>query len=83
MRGLIVGLHDWIALNQRIEILAGEIDQMDEKEANCRRLMSVRRGSADLDRRGQALLRNAAGPYIRANTGHEIILFDNLIGTSE
>jgi transposase len=42
MRGLIVGLHeDWISLDERIETLAGEIDQIGEKEANCRRLMSV------------------------------------------
>jgi transposase len=42
MRGLIVGLYeDWISLDERIEALAGEIDQIGEKEANCRRLMSV------------------------------------------
>src|SRR5262245_15561548 len=42
MRGLIDGLHeDWISLDERIETLAGEIDQICEKEANCRRLMSV------------------------------------------
>jgi len=42
MRSLIVGLYeDWIALNERIETLAGEIDQIGEKEANCRRLISV------------------------------------------
>jgi transposase len=42
MRGLIVGLYkDWIALDERIEALADEIDQIGEKEANCRRLMSV------------------------------------------
>ena len=42
MRGLIVGLYeDWICLDQRIEALTGEIDQIGEKEANCRRLMSV------------------------------------------
>lgn len=42
MRGLIAGLYeDWISLDQRIEALAGEIDQIGEKEANCRRLMSV------------------------------------------
>jgi transposase len=36
MRGLIVGLYeDWIALNERIETLAGEIDKIGEKEANC------------------------------------------------
>lgn len=42
MRGLIVGLYeDWIALNERIESLAGDIDQIGEKEADCRRLRSV------------------------------------------
>jgi transposase len=42
MRGLICGLYeDWTSLDQRIEALAGEIDQIGEKEANCRRLMSV------------------------------------------
>jgi transposase len=42
MRGLIVGLYeDWICLDQRIEALTGEIDQIGENEANCRRLMSV------------------------------------------
>jgi transposase len=42
MRSLIVGLYeDWIALNERIETLAGEVDQIGEKEANCRRLISV------------------------------------------
>ena len=43
MRGLIAGLYeDWISLDHRIEALAREIDQIGEKEANCRRLMSVR-----------------------------------------
>jgi transposase len=42
MRSLIVGLYeDWIALNERIETLAGEVDQIGEKEANCCRLISV------------------------------------------
>lgn len=42
MRGLIAGLYeDWISLDERIEALGGEIDQIGEKEANCRRLMSV------------------------------------------
>ena len=42
MRGLIVGLHeDWIGLDERIETLASEIEQIGEKEANCRRLTSV------------------------------------------
>ena len=42
MRGLIAGLYeDWISLDERIEAIAGEIDQIGEKEANCRRLMSV------------------------------------------
>ncbi len=42
MRDLIVGLYeDWMHLDERIETLAGEIDQIGEKEANCQRLMSV------------------------------------------
>lgn len=42
MRGLIAGLYkDWTSLDERIEALACEIDQIGEKEANCRRLMSV------------------------------------------
>ena len=42
MRDLILGLYeDWIHLEQRIETLAGEIDQVGEKEANCQRRMRV------------------------------------------
>jgi len=42
MRGLIAGLYDdWIYLDERIETLAGEIEAIGDKEANCRRLMSV------------------------------------------
>src|SRR5262249_47025945 len=42
MRGLIAGLYeDWICLDERIETLAGEIEVIGEKEANCRRLKSV------------------------------------------
>jgi transposase len=42
MRTLIAGLYDvWIYLDERIETLAGEIEAIGEKEANCRRLMSV------------------------------------------
>src|SRR4051794_34866202 len=42
MRGLIVGLYeDWICLDKRIKTIAGEIETIGEKEANCRRLMSV------------------------------------------
>ena len=42
MRGLIAGLYeDWICLDERIETIAGEIEKIGEKEANCRRLMSV------------------------------------------
>jgi transposase len=42
MRGLIAGLYeDWICLDERIETIAGEIETIGEKEANCRRLMSV------------------------------------------
>src|SRR5437764_1581588 len=40
MRGLIVGLYeDWIGLDKRIKTIAGEIETIGEKEANCRRLM--------------------------------------------
>ncbi len=42
MRGLIVGLYeDWIFLDKRIKTLTGEIETIGEKEANCRRLVSV------------------------------------------
>src|SRR3954452_20959017 len=42
MRGLIVGLYeDWICLDKRIKTIAGEIDQIGDKEANCCRLMSI------------------------------------------
>jgi transposase len=42
MRGLIADLYDdWTALDERIETITGEIDQIGEKEANCRRLTSV------------------------------------------
>src|SRR3954471_14895622 len=42
MRGLIAGLYeDWISLDERIKTIAGEIETIGEKEANCRRLMSV------------------------------------------
>jgi len=42
MRGLIAGLYeDWICLDERIETITGEIEKIGEKEANCRRLMSV------------------------------------------
>ena len=42
MRDLIAGLYeDWISLDERIEAIGREIDQIGEKEANCRRLMSV------------------------------------------
>jgi transposase len=42
MRSLIVGLYeDWIGLDERIEAIAGEIETIGEKEAHCRRLMSV------------------------------------------
>jgi transposase len=42
MRTLIAGLHDdWIYLDKRIETLAGEIEAIGQKEANCRRLMSA------------------------------------------
>jgi len=42
MRGLIAGLYDdWIYLDERIVTIAGEIETIGEKEANCCRLMSV------------------------------------------
>ncbi|MET4716268.1 transposase [Bradyrhizobium japonicum] len=42
MRGLIAGLYeDWISLDERVESLSGEIDQIGEKETDCRRLMSI------------------------------------------
>jgi transposase len=42
MSGLIAGLYeDWISLDERIETIASEIEKISEKEANCKRLMSV------------------------------------------
>ena len=42
MSGLIAGLYeDWISLDERIETIDSEIEKIGEKEANCRRLMSV------------------------------------------
>jgi transposase len=42
MSGLIAGLYeDWISLDERINTIASEIEKTGEKEANCRRLMSV------------------------------------------
>src|SRR5580693_537664 len=42
MSGLIAGLYDdWIALDERIDTIASEIEKISEKEANCQRLMSV------------------------------------------
>jgi len=42
MRGLITGLYeDWAGLDERIETIAGEIETIREKEANCQRLMSI------------------------------------------
>jgi len=42
MHDLIVGLHeDWASLDDRIEIITGEIEAIGRSEANCRRLMSV------------------------------------------
>ena len=39
---LIVGLYeDWLWLDKRIETITGEIKQLSQSEANCRRLMSV------------------------------------------
>ena len=42
MVDLIVGLYeDWLWLDERIETIAGEIEELSHSEANCRRLMSV------------------------------------------
>jgi transposase len=42
MSGLIAGLYeDWIALDERINTIAREIEKISEKEANCQRLMSA------------------------------------------
>jgi transposase len=42
MRSLIAGLYeDWIALDERVDSIANEIEKISEKEANCQRLMSV------------------------------------------
>src|SRR4029079_5991109 len=42
MRSLIVGLYeDWIALDERIDTIAGEIEKISEVEPKCQRLMSV------------------------------------------
>ena len=42
MSGLIVGLYeDWLWLDERIETITGEIEEISQQEANCRRLMSV------------------------------------------
>jgi transposase len=42
MSGLIAGLYEnWIALDERIDTIASEIEKISEKEANCERLMSV------------------------------------------
>lgn len=36
----IVGL-DWLWLDERIEMLTGEIEQISHREAHCKRLMSI------------------------------------------
>ena len=43
MIDLIIGLQqeDWHRLDERIDTLTGEIEQISQKQANCRRLMSV------------------------------------------
>ena len=42
MADLIVGLYeDWLWLDERIETVTREIEELSEKEANCRRLMSI------------------------------------------
>jgi transposase len=64
MRDLIVGLYeDWIHLDERIEALAGEIDQIGEKEANCQRLMSV-----------PGIGPHTIAVFFRANGRHSLLL---------
>lgn len=42
MNDLIIGLYqDWQGLDERIEIITGEIETISKSEANCQRLMSV------------------------------------------
>lgn len=42
MSDLIIGLYeDWIALDERIDAIASEIEKISDKEANCQRLMGV------------------------------------------
>lgn len=42
MATLIVGLYeDWLWLEERIETVTGEIKELSQSEANCRRLMSI------------------------------------------
>lgn len=42
MSDLIIGLYeDWIALDERIDAVASEIEKISDKEANCQRLMGV------------------------------------------
>jgi len=42
MADLIVGLYeDWLWLDERIETVSREISELGEREANCRRLMSI------------------------------------------
>ena len=42
MSDLIVGLYeDWLWLDERIEALTNEIEQISQREANCKRLMSI------------------------------------------
>ena len=42
MSDLIIGLYeDWIALDERIDAIASEIEKISDKEANCQRLMVV------------------------------------------
>jgi len=42
MSDLIVGLYDdWLGLDERIEIITGEIEMISKSEENCQRLMSV------------------------------------------
>lgn len=42
MSDLIIGLYeDWLGLDERIEIITGEIEMIGKNEENCQRLMSV------------------------------------------
>jgi transposase len=47
MRGLITGLYEhWVGLDERVETIAGAIETIGEKEANCPLLHSIHRAGA-------------------------------------